>query len=140
MSGKTYRLLSEAELEYVTRAGTRTVYSWGNELGSGNANCMGCGSRWDAASTSPVGSFKPNGFGLYDVHGNVYEWTADCWNDNLKWAPADGGAWRWGDCRRRTIKSGTWDNSPFNIRSANRAGLAESVRAANVGIRVARDL
>ena len=71
MTGKAYRLLSEAEWEYVARAGTTTAYSWGDDIGTNRANCNGCGSEWDDKSIAPVASFEPNGFGLYDVHGNV---------------------------------------------------------------------
>ena len=75
MTGRQYRLLSEAEWEYAARAGTQTVYSWGNDVGKGNANCNGCGSQWDYDRPAPVGSFAPNPFGLYDMHGNVLEWV-----------------------------------------------------------------
>ena len=71
MTGRTYRLLSEAEWEYAARAGTQTAYSWGDEIGKGNANCHGCGSQWDRRQTAPVGSFAANAFGLYDMLGNV---------------------------------------------------------------------
>jgi len=72
MTGQRYRLLSEAEWEYAARAGTATAFWWGDEIGTGNANCIGCGSKWDKRQTSPVGSFKPNAFGLYDMAGNVW--------------------------------------------------------------------
>ena len=75
MTGQPYRLLTEAEWEYAARAGTTTAYSWGDEIGKGNANCDGCGSQWDNRQTSPVGSFKPNAFGLYDMAGNVWQWV-----------------------------------------------------------------
>ena len=75
MTGQPYRLLTEAEWEYAARAGTTTVYFWGDEIGKGNANCVGCGGEWDNRGTSPVGSFKPNAFGLYDMLGNVWEWV-----------------------------------------------------------------
>ena len=92
-TGKTYRLLTEAEYEYATRAGTQTAYPWGNDIGENNANCRGCGSQWDGKQTAPVGSFSPNGFGLYDMVGNVGQWTEDCYHDSYNGAPADGSAW-----------------------------------------------
>jgi formylglycine-generating enzyme required for sulfatase activity len=91
-TGKHYRLPSEAEWEYAARAGTETTYWWGNEIKQGLANCIGCGSRWDNQQTAPVGSFKPNPFGLYDTAGNVSEWVQDCWHDSYQGAPSDGSA------------------------------------------------
>ena len=81
-TGKSYRLLSGAEYEYAMRAGTQTVYPWGDTIGTNNANCHSCGSQWDAKQTAPVGSFAANGFGLYDMVGNVREWTEDCYHDD----------------------------------------------------------
>ena len=95
MTGKPYRLLSEAEWEYAARAGTQTAYSWGDKIGKGNANCNGCGSQWDNMQPAPVGSFAPNAFGLNDMHGNVWEWVEDCYHDNYDGAPTDGSAWTW---------------------------------------------
>jgi formylglycine-generating enzyme required for sulfatase activity len=98
MTGQPYRLLTEAEWEYAARAGTTTAYYWGDEIGKANANCNGCGSQWDSRETSPVGSFKPNAFGLYDMAGNVWQWVEDPWHDNYEGAPMDGTAWlqKWG--------------------------------------------
>ena len=92
MTGRPYRLLTEAEWEYAARAGSTTAYYWGDEIGKGNANCNGCGSQWDNRETSPVGSFKPNKFGLYDMAGNVYQWVQDCYHDDYDGAPTDGSA------------------------------------------------
>jgi formylglycine-generating enzyme required for sulfatase activity len=78
-TGKRYRLPTEAEWEYGARAGAETSYWWGNEVKQGLANCRGCGSRWDGKQPAPVGSFKPNPFGLYDTAGNVAERVQDCW-------------------------------------------------------------
>ena len=109
MTGKPYRLLTEAEWEYAARAGTQTAYSWGDEIGKGNANCDGCGSQWDNKQTAPVGSFAANAFGLYDMHGNVWEWVEDCFHDNYEGAPDDGSAWTAdGDCNSRVLRGGSW--------------------------------
>ena len=109
-TGKRYRLPSEAEWEYAARAGTTTAYWWGNEIGQNRANCDGCGSQWDNKQTAPVGSFKPNAFGLYDTAGNVWEWVQDCWNENYAGAPTDGSAWEEGDCSQRVLRGGAWFN------------------------------
>ena len=74
ITGRPYRLLSEAEWEYAARAGSTTKYPWGDEIGRGNADCDGCGSQWDGKPPAPVGSFAPNAFGLYDMAGNVWQW------------------------------------------------------------------
>ena len=100
MTGKTYRLLTEAEWEYAARAGTTTAYYWGDDIGKGNANCVFCGSQWDNKQTAPVGSFAPNQFGLYDMLGNVWEWVEDCGHNNYNGAPEDGSAWIAGGRRR----------------------------------------
>jgi formylglycine-generating enzyme required for sulfatase activity len=93
MTGKDYRLLTEAEWEYAARADTTTAYYWGDAIGKSNANCNGCGSEWDGRQTAPAGSFAPNGFGLYDMFGNVWDWVEDCFHNNYEGAPTDGSAW-----------------------------------------------
>ena len=139
-TGEAYRLLSEAEWEYVARAGTRTRYFWGNTIGRGRANCAGCGSRWDDKQSAPVGRFRANAFGLYDVHGNVEEWVADCWNKNYRGAPADGGAWESGDCSIRVLRGGSWLDAPWALPSAYRTGDAAGSRRSYYGFRLARTL
>ena len=141
-TGKGYRLLSESEWEYVARAGTRTRYWWGDGIGRNRANCDGCGSRWDDEQTAPVGSFSPNAFGLYDVHGNVWEWVEDCWNGSYDGAPTDGSAWvsEDCDCDQRVLRGGSWFDGPGYLRSAYRNWNTTGFRYFIIGFRVARTL
>jgi formylglycine-generating enzyme required for sulfatase activity len=140
MTGKRYRLLAEAEWEYAARAGTTTAYFWGDEIGNGNANCKRCGSQWDDGGTSPVGSFKPNAFGLYDMAGNVWQWVQDCYHDNYVGAPTDGSAWTSGDCSQRMGRGGSWFTGPEDLRSAYRGWTTTGDRSNNLGFRIARTL
>ena len=143
ITGKSYRLLSEAEYEYAARAGTETKYPWGDDImvnGRAMANCDGCGSQRDSNGTTPVGSFPANAYGLYDMVGNVREWTDDCWNDSYQGAPADGSPWRSGDCSARIVRGGSWDDHPPSIRSAARLWVSTAGRNFNLGFRVARTL
>ena len=139
-TGKSYRLLSESEWEYAARGGTQTRYSWGDGIGRNRANCEGCGSRWDNEMTAPVGSFSANEFGLHDMHGNVYEWTADCSNESYHGAPIDGRPWETGNCDERVFRGGSWFNSPRYLRSAFRGWNTSVSRGDIVGFRVARTL
>src|SRR5262249_44117584 len=117
------------------------TYSWGNEVGRGKSNCKGCGSEWDLEKTAPVGSFRANTFGLQDMHGNVFEWTQDCFHDSYNGAPDDGSVWTiGGDCGRHFVRGGGWDVGPEDIRSARRWVLNTSYRSGDVGFRVARAL
>jgi formylglycine-generating enzyme required for sulfatase activity len=140
MTGQTYRLLTEAEWEYATRAGSTTAYFWGDEIGKGNANCSGCGSQWDDRQTSPVESFKPNAFGLHDMAGNVWQWVQDCYHDDYNGAPTDGSAWTSGDCNRRVVRAGSWFFKPQDLRSANRNRNATGARNYHFGFRLGRTL
>ncbi len=141
LTGKNYRLLTEAEWEFAARAGTTSRYSWGDEPGKGNANCDGCGSQWDLQQTAPVGSFKPNALGLYDMHGNVWEWVEDSWHDNYDGAPTDGSAWlRGGDPNYRVIRGGSWRNDTELICAAVRVKRNINVQFDTLGLRVARSL
>ena len=136
-TGKTYRLLSESEWEYVTRAGTETAYSWGDSIGVNRANCDGCGSQWDDKQTAPVGSFPPNGWGVHDMHGNVREWVQDCKGD-YSGAPTDGSAWESEDCSARVLRDGPWAYGPSYSLSANRSSSYSEYRSPNLGFRIAR--
>jgi formylglycine-generating enzyme required for sulfatase activity len=140
-TGRSYRLLTEAEWEYAARAGTTTAYYWGDDIGKGNANCNGCGSQWDNKQTAPVGSFAPNVFGLYDMAGNVWQWVEDCWHDNYNGAPSDGLAvLTTTECDRRVIRGGAWFNGPGGLRAAIRFGDRTSFRIDSIGFRVGRTL
>jgi formylglycine-generating enzyme required for sulfatase activity len=141
LTGQEYRLLSEAEWEYVARAGADTRYSWGDDVGKANANCEGCGSQWDLQQTAPAGSFKPNAFGLYDMHGNVWEWVEDTWHETYEGAPTDGSAWiEGGDPSYRVIRGGAWRNESYLVRAALRERRNINVRFDTLGFRVARTL
>ena len=139
-AGEQYRLPSEAEWEYAARAGNETKYSWGDSIGNNKTNCDGCGSRWDNSQTAPVASFAANAFGLYDMHGNVWEWTQDCWNGSYKGAPSNNTAWLSGECSRRVLRGGSWYNGPDYLRSANRDKSSVGVRGSNDGFRLAKTL
>jgi formylglycine-generating enzyme required for sulfatase activity len=142
MTGKPYRLLTEAEYEYATRAGTQTVYPWGDDIGKGNANCFGCGSKWDGKEAAPVGSFPPNKFGLYDMVGNQWEWVEDCFHPTYEGAPTDGSAWTT-KClieSRHVIRAGSFLTPPQYLRSAGRFGGTTILRNFGPGLRVARTL
>jgi formylglycine-generating enzyme required for sulfatase activity len=140
ITGKPYRLLTDAEWEYAARAGTTTAYYWGDEIGKGNANCRGCDSQWEGEQTSPVGSFKPNAFGLYDMAGNVSQWVQDCYQNNYNGAPTDGPEWTGGDCLIRVVRGGSWVSIPQFLRSAFRISNAAGGRDNNLGFRVGRTL
>jgi formylglycine-generating enzyme required for sulfatase activity len=146
LTGKSYRLLSEAEYEYVERAGTATVYPWGDDIklsGAAMANCNGCGSNWDLQQPAPVGSFPPNKFGLYDMAGNVFEWTEDCGHSDYKNAPGEGSAWReddGGECSGHIVRGGSWGSSPNELRSAFRTLSTAGTRYDSLGFRIARTL
>ena len=140
-TGKLYRLLSEAEWEYVARAGSTTRYPWGDDVGTNKANCLGCGSQWDNESTAPVGSFEANAFGLFDTVGNVEEWVKDCYYDSYQGAPADGSAWTSGNCYRVVLRGGSWNSLPRYRRSAARSSTwRDIVGGSSLGFRVARTL
>jgi len=154
-TGRAYRLPSEAELEYVIRAGTTTAWPWGTspDRGCSSANYgdrtqarVVPGWAWPTADcddglafTAPVGQLALNEFGLLDVSGNVWEWTADCWNPSHAGAPPQGAARTTGECDKRVLKGGTWTNKPQWLRSATRVGNHVTYRTTIQGLRVALD-
>jgi len=134
----TYRLLSEAEREYAARAGTVTPFWLGSTILTKDANYNG-GDKGDyRRRTASVQTFEPNNWGLYQVHGNVWEWVEDCWHDSYSGAPADGSAWTTGgDCTRRVLRGGSWAKAQYLLRSAMRGSYGQEKRISNAGFRVA---
>ncbi len=139
-TGHTYRLPSEAEWEYAARAGTTTKYWWGDEVGTNNANCRKCGSKWSGFGSAPVGSFKPNPWGFYDMNGNAWEWVADCWTPHYLDAPTDGSARTDGSCTDPVTRGGSWYYFPKLSRSAYRYKNNAVVFSYNISFRVLREL
>ncbi len=140
MTGKSYRLLSEAEFEYAARAGSTTAFPWGEEIGKGNANCKGCESQY-LKQTEPVGAFPPNAFGLYDMLGNVWQWVEDCYHPSYDGAPTDGSPWTASACKNPVMRGGAWNTPPQGIRAASRSGaISPSLVAHSLGFRVGRTL
>jgi formylglycine-generating enzyme required for sulfatase activity len=155
-TAKPYRMLSEAEWEYAARSGSASRNSFGDvseqqcKFANGadeTAKASGLPKDWKYATckdgyarTAPAGSFKPNAFGLYDMHGNVHEWCADAWHPNYQGAPADGAAWLGADTSSSILRGGSWELSPRDLRSAVRLKCQRGIRRSNVGFRVARTL
>jgi len=137
-TGKRYRLLSEAEWEYAARAGTTTPFYTGASITQEQANFVADDKSVYYEQTVDVGSFRPNRFGLHDMHGNAWEWVEDCYNPTYIDAPTNGAAWTSGDCSRRVVRGGSWSNLPSGIRSAFRSKSTISTRYDNYGFRVAR--
>jgi formylglycine-generating enzyme required for sulfatase activity len=133
-TGRTYRLPSEAEWEYAARAGTTTARFWGDSWGAAPRHLAA-----ESRGTYPVGGFRPNAFGLYDVLGNVWEWVTDPWHDDYAGAPKDGSAWmRNRNERRRVLRGGSWDGNPGGVRAGVRSCVEADSRINIVGFRLAR--
>jgi len=146
-----YRVPSEAEWEYAARAGTTTAFPWGTELdydyGNFGTDGQGLGGKAEGrdiwlAETAPVASFPPNAFGLYDMHGNTFEWTEDCYEADRAHTPSDGSANKEGNCANRVFRSGTFLSNPYMQRSARRgAPYPATLRGRNyLGFRIAKSL
>lgn len=142
MTGRTYRLLSEAEWEYAARARTTTPYWWGADFGTGHADCKDCGiPEGDTHKPLPVGEFQPNGFGLYDMSGDVWQWVQDCKHDDYHGAPADGSAWETGEeCDLRMMRGGAWNTTGETMRVADRDNYTQTNHNYSRGFRVATTL
>jgi formylglycine-generating enzyme required for sulfatase activity len=145
-TGQAYRLPSEAEWEYACRAGTATPFHFGATISTVQANYNGnyayaSGAKGEYRErTVAVGSLPANRWGLHEVHGNVWEWCEDCWNDSYQGAPTDGTAWRHGDCQWRVLRGGSWNNNPRDARAANRYVSTPENRTYYYGFRLARTL
>jgi formylglycine-generating enzyme required for sulfatase activity len=146
-TGRGYRLPSEAEWEYACRAGTKTAFSFGDTISTEQANYDGNftyngGVRGEyRRGTTPAGMFPPNPWGLFDMHGNVWEWVQDVVHDSYDGAPLDGSAWEeGGDQARRVLRGGSWLYNPRYLRSALRNGFSAALSNDIVGFRVVREL
>lgn len=139
-TGKKYRLPSEAEWEYVARAGSKQNYSFGNLVGENQVNCRKCGSPWSGIGNAPVGSFSPNPWGVYDMHGNAFEWVEDCWHPNYEGAPKSSAARTDGKCQFRVIRGGSWYYYSRMSRSANRQKNPAAVKSYWLSFRLVREL
>lgn len=143
-TGKAYRLSSEAEWEYAARAGTTTRFATGDCITTAQANfegdnpAEGCPKGEDRQKTLDVGSFAVNPFGLFDMHGNVWEWTQDCWSKSYSGAPSDGSARSDGDCSRRVLRGGSWFYNGASTRSATRTDRSRVDRYDDTGFRLSR--
>ena len=156
-TGVTYRLLTEAQWEYIARAGTASSRFWGDDP---NEACRfaNVGDRAFTVPlgqpvlhdcddgvgnmTAPVGRYEANPFGIHDLMGNVWEWVQDCFHDSYRNAPRDGRAWLeagGGNCKRRMYRGGAWNDSPATVRSANRANTLGSTAVLDAGVRVQRE-
>ncbi len=137
---QAYRLPTEAEWEYAARAGSSARFWWGDLFENGRANCSECGDDWNRKRPSNIGSYEPNSFGLYDMHGGVSEWVADCWVGNYLDAPGNGTARALSFCPQRVLRGGSWRSDVGDVTASSRFRYDAQVRYYTNGFRVARDL
>lgn len=146
-TGQQFRLPSEAEWEYAARATTTSKYSWGDNITCDNAHYDG--GKGSACHFAPSGDdsgsvevkkFLPNAWGLYDMHGNIWEWVQDCWNETYKGAPSNESAWVSGNCEKRVLRGGSWGFGPTDLRSSNRDIYTAVKRYYFFGFRLAQDV
>lgn len=148
LTGKRYRLLTEAEWEYLVRAGTQTEFSTGASISSDHANYNGDAVYGSGAKGMYRGQTVPvddlplsrNAWGLAHMHGNAMEWVQDCYHDSYEAVPVDGSASEDSACKLRSLRGGSWSCKPRNLRSANRSSFTMLDRDSRVGLRVARGL
>jgi formylglycine-generating enzyme required for sulfatase activity len=141
-TGHTYRLPTEAEYEYAERAGTTSPYYWGQTIGKGNANCIGCGSAVDGTGSTKVGSFPPNAFGLFDTAGDAFEWVEDCYVETYDGAPTEAHIARQspdGACQMRGLRASSWFNLPSFLRSAYRFREVPTGKSSRRSFRLVRE-
>lgn len=136
VTGKHFRLPTEAEWEYAARAGTVSDYYWGR---LGVAQDFAWFDKNSEGKTHPVGEKKPNAFGLYDMSGNVWEWVQDCYGENYMEAPNNGSAWELQNCTRRVLRGGSWNNRLILLRSAYRSWHYTDYLNDFIGFRLAQD-
>ncbi len=133
-TGKRFRLPTESEWEYAARAGTQTSRYWGEAIGRNHANCDGCGSRWDDSQTAPVRSFTPNTFGLFDMLGNVWEWTCSAYTKSYGGSEVKCAV----SASKYSLRGGSWFHAPWWVRATSRLGYPDN-RGPEIGFRLARD-
>ena len=145
-TGMHFRLPTESEWEYAARAGSKSKFSWGNSISCSNARYSdkGAGCYYKIGSTlrgtAEVGSYSSNNFGLYDMHGNVWEWTQDCYNENYKGAPGNGRAWLTGKCSKRVLRGGGWTTNSKGTRITKRRAETSSNKKYKFGFRLVQEI
>ena len=139
-TGEKYRLLSEAEWEYIASAGRKSTFWWGYDEEPNRAHCFTCETNLDTSKPTKIASFEANLFGIYDTAGNVSEWVHDCWHENYKNAPDNGTVWSGGDCTIRIARGGSFASPQQSIRNTKREQFKAGEKLSRIGIRIAREL